>query len=202
MKQAPCQPFSGAWGRLDRVQYHPAAVSGPLPALRGGSGAPFVHASRTDYVQKSACFTATHPVPPQTCRMTDDTAPHRRLSDRGNGAPTIIGVGVIFRGDVIAPGSVMLSGAVRGDGDIGGSLQIARDAHWEGQVRAGSAVIAGQLTGSIECSGPLEVGAAAVIRGSVTAKSLAVANGGVIEGEIHVTSGAKVVTFEEKRKRS
>lgn len=134
-------------------------------------------------------------------RMTDDTAPHRRLSDRGSGPPTIIGVGVSFRGDVIAPGSVLLSGSVRGDGDIGGSLQIARDAHWEGQVRASSAVIAGQLTGSIECTGQLEVGAAAVIRGSVTARTLAVANGGVIEGEIHVTSGAKVVQFEEKRKR-
>ena len=133
--------------------------------------------------------------------MTDDTAPHRRLVDRGSGPPTIIGVGVSFRGDVIAPGSVLLSGSVRGDGDIGGSLQIARDAHWEGQVRASSAVIAGQLTGSIECTGQLEVGAAAVIRGSVTARTLAVANGGVIEGEIHVTSGAKVVQFEEKRKR-
>jgi cytoskeletal protein CcmA (bactofilin family) len=131
----------------------------------------------------------------------DETAPHRRLQDRGSGAPTIIGVGVSFRGDVIAPGSVMLSGSVRGDGDIGGSLQIARDAHWEGQVRAGSAVIAGALTGSIECAGPLEVGAAAVIKGSVTAKTLAVANGAVIEGEIQVTSGTEVVQFEEKRTR-
>ena len=133
--------------------------------------------------------------------MTDDTAPHRRLSDRGSGPPTIIGVGVTFRGDVIAPGSVLLSGNIRGDGDIGGSLQIARDAHWEGQVRAGSAVIAGHLTGSLECSGSLEVGAAAVIKGTVTAKTLAIANGAVIEGEIQVTSGAPIVKFEEKRKR-
>lgn len=132
--------------------------------------------------------------------MNDDTAPHRRLSDRGSGAPTVIGLGVSFRGDVIAPGSLMLSGTVRGDGDIGGALKIARDAHWEGQVRAGSAVIAGQLTGSIECSGALEVGAHAVIKGAVSAKTLAVANGAVIEGEIQVTSGAKVVQFEEKRK--
>lgn len=133
--------------------------------------------------------------------MTDDTAPHRRLVDRGSGPPTIIGTGVSFRGDVIAPGSVLLSGTVRGDGDIGGSLQIARDALWEGQVRAGSAVIAGALTGSIECSGPVELGSAAVIKGSVTAKTLAIANGAVIEGEIQVTSGAQVVKFEEKRKK-
>jgi cytoskeletal protein CcmA (bactofilin family) len=62
-------------------------------------------------------------------------------------------------------------------------------------------VIAGTLSGSIECSGPLEVGASAVIKGSVTAKTLAVANGAVIEGEIQVTSGAKVVQFEEKRRK-
>jgi cytoskeletal protein CcmA (bactofilin family) len=134
--------------------------------------------------------------------MNDDTAPHRRLSDRGSGPPTIIGTGVSFRGDVIAPGSVLLSGTVRGDGDIGGSLQIARDAHWEGQVRASAAVIAGQLTGSIECSGPLEVGAGAIIKGTVTARSLAIANGAVIEGEIQVTSGAKIVQFEERRKKA
>lgn len=133
---------------------------------------------------------------------TDETAPHRRLSDRGSGPPTIIGTGATFRGDVIAPGSVLLSGIVRGDGDIGGTLQIARDAHWEGRVRAGSAVIAGTLTGSIECSGPVEVGAVAVIKGSVTAKSLAIANGAVIEGEMHVTSGAPVVKFEEKRTKA
>jgi cytoskeletal protein CcmA (bactofilin family) len=77
---------------------------------------------------------------------------------------------------------------------------IARDAHWEGQIRAGSAVIAGALTGSIECTGPVEVGAQAVIKGSITAKTLAIANGAVIEGEIHVTSGADVIRFEEKRR--
>jgi len=131
---------------------------------------------------------------------TDQTAPHRRLSDRGSGPPTIIGTGVTFRGDVIAPGSVLLSGSVRGDGDIGGTLQIARDAHWEGQVRARSAVIAGALTGSIECTGPVEIGAAAVVKGNVTAKSLAIAKGAVLEGEIQVTSGAEVVKFEEKRR--
>src|SRR5690606_42077760 len=115
-------------------------------------------------VSRQAARAARHTGPIMTA--TDQTAPHRRLSDRGSGPPTIIGTGVSFRGDIIAPGSVLLSGNVRGDGDIGGSLQIARDAHWEGQVRAGSAVIAGALTGSIECTGPVELGAAAVVKGN------------------------------------
>ena len=125
--------------------------------------------------------------------------PNRRLTDRSNGPPTVIGAGVQFRGDIIAPGAVMLSGSVQGDGDVGGMLTIARDAHWEGQVRARSGVVAGKLTGSIVVSDRLEVGASAVIKGSVSARSLAIARGGVIEGDIQVTSGEAVVQFEEKR---
>jgi cytoskeletal protein CcmA (bactofilin family) len=111
----------------------------------------------------------------------------------------MIGPGVTFRGDLIAPGSVVLSGSVRGDGDIGGTLSIARDAHWEGNVRASNALVAGTLVGNIEVTGSLEVGTVAVIRGSVVASSLALAHGAVIEGEIQITSGKPVVHFEEKR---
>lgn len=125
--------------------------------------------------------------------------PNRRLTDRSNGPPTLIGAGVQFRGDIIAPGAVMLSGTVHGDGDVGGMLTIARDAHWEGQVRARSGVVAGRLTGSIVVTDRLEVGSAAVIKGTVSAKSLAIARGAVIEGDILVTSGEPVVQFEEKR---
>lgn len=125
--------------------------------------------------------------------------PNRRVSDRRNGPPTMISAGVSFRGDIVAPGAVMLSGAIRGDGDIGGTLSISRDAHWEGQVRARSAVIAGTLTGRIEVAEQLELGAAAVIRGQVVARTLAIARGAVIEGEILVVSGEPIVRFEEKR---
>jgi cytoskeletal protein CcmA (bactofilin family) len=124
---------------------------------------------------------------------------HRRVSDRRGGPPTVIGPGVSLRGDLIAPASVMLSGNIHGDGDIGGTLSIAREAHWEGQVRATAAVIAGQLTGGITVTEQLEVGPRAVIKGQVTARTLAIARGAVIEGEIQVTSGAPIVSFEEKR---
>ena len=47
--------------------------------------------------------------------------------------------------------------------------------------------------------GRLEIGASAVITGRVTARSLAIANGAIIESDVTVTSGAPVVRFEEKR---
>ncbi len=93
----------------------------------------------------------------------------------------------------------MLSGTVRGDGEIGGTLSIGRDALWEGKVRASAGVIAGTLTGSIEVSGALEVGQTAHIKGEITARTVAIARGATIEGEIQVTSGENIVRFEEKR---
>jgi len=38
-----------------------------------------------------------------------------------------------------------------------------------------------------------------VIRADVTARSIAIARGAVIQGEVMVTSGAAVIEFEEKR---
>jgi cytoskeletal protein CcmA (bactofilin family) len=128
-----------------------------------------------------------------------DETPKRRLSDRNAGPPTVIGEGVSMQGDLIAPGNVMLCGSVRGDGQIGGSLSMTRGAVWEGQVRARSAVVAGQLIGSLTVEDRLEVGAVAIIKGRITAKSLAIARGAVIEGDILVTSGEPIVQFEEKR---
>jgi cytoskeletal protein CcmA (bactofilin family) len=129
--------------------------------------------------------------------MADDLK--RRLSDRTNGSPTVLAEGATFTGDFVVPGALVLSGSVKGDGDIGGTLSIARGARWEGQVRARTAVIAGELVGSLTVADRLEVGAAAVIRGRVSARSLAIARGAVIEGDILVTSGEPIVQFEEKR---
>jgi cytoskeletal protein CcmA (bactofilin family) len=123
----------------------------------------------------------------------------RRLSDRTNGSPTVLAESVTFTGDLVVPGALVLSGSVRGDGQIGGTLSIARGARWEGQVKAKAAVVAGELTGSLDVADRLEVGSAAVIRGRVSARSLAIARGAVIEGDILVTSGEPIVQFEERR---
>jgi len=60
-------------------------------------------------------------------------------------------------------------------------------------------VIAGEIEGSVSVSEKLEIRRTARIRGGVRARSIAVAQGAVIDGEMAVTSGAAVVHFEEKR---
>jgi cytoskeletal protein CcmA (bactofilin family) len=45
----------------------------------------------------------------------------------------------------------------------------------------------------------LEIGYTAVIRGRVSARTVAIAKGAIVDGEIEVTSNSPVVQFEEKR---
>lgn len=133
--------------------------------------------------------------------MSDATSdrPRRRLFDRVDGSPTLLGEGTRFEGNLTAKGPVTLNGEVIGDAEIEGALTVATGAHWTGNVRAVNAAVAGRVTGNMAVAEKLEIGKAAVIRGNVSAKSLAIAHGAVVEGEIAVSGGQPVVRFEEKR---
>jgi len=102
-------------------------------------------------------------------------------------------------GDIETPGALMLGGSEQGDGNVHGELSISPDAEWVGEVHAVSAVVAGRITGAISVTERIEIAATAVIRGRVSARSIAMARGATIDGDVIVTSGEPIVQFEEKR---
>jgi cytoskeletal protein CcmA (bactofilin family) len=124
----------------------------------------------------------------------------RRLLDQIGDSPTFVAPGSRFTGDLETGGPLVVCGAVRGDGHVGGALNMAVKSEWEGEVHARAAVIAGRLTGRLVVDERLEVGATAVIQADVVARTIAVARGAVIEGTMTVTSGEPVIRFEERRK--
>lgn len=125
--------------------------------------------------------------------------PKRRLLDKFAGSPTFLGQNTRFAGDIESSGPFILCGYIRGDGRIEGALNLTAASHWEGNIQATQAIIAGNITGSITVAEKLEIGKSAAIRGSVTAKTLAIAQGAIVDGDITVTGGAPIVRFEEKR---
>jgi cytoskeletal protein CcmA (bactofilin family) len=125
--------------------------------------------------------------------------PRRRLADRVSTSPTFIGSGSRFTGDLECAGDLVVGGSVIGDGDVQGALTLSDGSRWEGELRAGNAVIAGEVVGSVTVAEKLELRATARIKGSLKARSIAVAKGAIIEGDMAVTSGTPVVHFEEKR---
>lgn len=125
--------------------------------------------------------------------------PKRRLLDQFGASPTFIAEGCRMHGDLETRGPLVLSGSLDGDGRVGGMLSISVGARWHGNVHAKAGVIAGEVIGNVTIDEKLEVSGTAVIRGSIAAKSLAIANGAVIDGDIVVTGTHPVVKFEEKR---
>jgi cytoskeletal protein CcmA (bactofilin family) len=129
---------------------------------------------------------------PQKRRLLD------QISEIGE-SPTFVAPGSRLTGDLETEGPLVVLGAVRGDGRIGGALNMAAGSEWHGEIHARAAVIAGRIVGRLVVEGKLEVGASAVIQAEIVARTVAVARGAVIEGAVTVTSGEPVTRFEEKR---
>jgi cytoskeletal protein CcmA (bactofilin family) len=129
-------------------------------------------------------------------------APKRRLIDQLGVSPTFVAEGSRFTGDVETSGPLVVCGAIRGDGRVGGALSMAATSQWEGEIHAEAAVVAGRISGKLVVEHKLEVGASAVIHADIVAGSIAVAKGAVIDGEVTITSGQPIVRFEEKRRRA
>lgn len=125
--------------------------------------------------------------------------PKRRLLDEIGSSPTFVADGCNLTGDLVTNGPIVVCGSVTGDGRIGGALRMAANSAWTGEVHARHGIIAGKITGKLVIAEKLEIGATAVIRADVTARSIAVAKGAVIEGQVTITSGEAVIEFEEKR---
>ena len=81
-----------------------------------------------------------------------------------------------------------------------GALTLSEGGRWEGNVQATHAVVAGEVQGSITVAEKLEIRKSARIQGSVKAKTIAIAEGGVIDGDMAITSEVPVMRYEEKRK--
>jgi cytoskeletal protein CcmA (bactofilin family) len=126
-------------------------------------------------------------------------APKRRLVDQLGVSPTFVAEGCRFTGDIETSGPLVVCGAIRGDGRVGGALSMAAKSQWDGEIHAQAAVVAGRISGKLVIAEKLEVGSTAVIRADIVARSIAVAKGAVIDGEVTITSGQPIVRFEERR---
>ena len=133
--------------------------------------------------------------------MPETTAdrPRRRLFDQVSGAPTLVGAGSEFEGELRVNGPMSLGGTIVGNGTIDGAVAIAREGHWRGNVTARSAVVAGKITGDVTIEAKLEIGKSAVIRGNIRARVIAIADGANVDGQMTVTGDEPVLRFEEKR---
>jgi cytoskeletal protein CcmA (bactofilin family) len=129
--------------------------------------------------------------------MTD--APRRRIIDRNAATPTLLGYGTSLTGTLECAGDLVVAGHANGKVKVAGSLTIADTGQWEGEIETQVAIIAGEVQGTLTVNEKLEIRRTARIRGTVRAKSIAIATGAVVDGEMAVTGNTPVIKFEERR---
>ena len=127
------------------------------------------------------------------------SAQKRRFLEGNSSTPTFIGAESVFVGNIRGAGQFVVSGEVHGDGEINGGLNLSATGTWNGFIQAEQAIVAGKITGGLSVKNKLEIGNTAVIHGKVSARTIAIAKGAIVDGEIEVTSGSPVTEFEEKR---
>lgn len=123
----------------------------------------------------------------------------RRFFEGSAASPTFIGADSVIVGNIRGAGQFVVSGEVHGDGELEGGLNLSATGSWHGFIQAQQAVVAGKIIGGLTVRDKLEIGYTAVIRGKVSARTVAIAKGAIVDGEIEVTSGSPVLQFEEKR---
>ena len=115
---------------------------------------------------------------------------------------TFIGPGSVFVGDIRGIGHYVVSGEVHGDGHLSGGLHLSASGRWHGFIVASQAIVAGEITGGLTVEDKLEIGSTAVIRGKVSARTIAIAKGAIVDGEIEITSDTPMLEFEERRDKA
>lgn len=123
----------------------------------------------------------------------------RRILDSANGAATFIAPTTKITGTLTGKGSYVFCGEMNGDCDIDGPVTLASGARWKGTLRASDVIVAGRIDGDVVAKHRIEVSETAHIAGSLAGRSIAVAEGAVIEGDIKVTNGTSPQDFKEKR---
>jgi cytoskeletal protein CcmA (bactofilin family) len=127
------------------------------------------------------------------------SAQKRRFLEGSSYTPTFIGAESVIVGNIRGTGQFVVSGEVHGDGEIDGGLNLSATGTWNGFIQAERAIVAGKITGGLSVRDKLEIGYTAVIHGKVSARTIAIAKGAIVDGEIEVTSGLPVAEFDEKR---
>jgi cytoskeletal protein CcmA (bactofilin family) len=120
----------------------------------------------------------------------------RRSLDKVEGFATSVGPEAHFTGSIGGAGHCIVHGRVEGDCDLQSTVVIGETGFWQGDIQAENILVAGRVEGTITARQKLEIISTARIQGSLTSPVIAIAEGAVHEGEIHM---GQVQRFVDRR---
>jgi cytoskeletal protein CcmA (bactofilin family) len=110
----------------------------------------------------------------------------RTGSNGGEGTLSIIAGGMRVIGDIETEGVIKIEGRVEGSVRAGRQVLVGRQGEVNGDITTREAVIGGKVQGTVSAAERLEVQATSTIIGDINTKSIAVAEGGRINGTVRI----------------
>ncbi len=126
----------------------------------------------------------------------------RRLEDRLGTSSSILSPNTKIQGIIEGDESLVIKGHFKGDVVSKGLVWLDKGGKIQGNVRSHYVIIDGELIGKIESAERVELRTDSHMTGNVETENLAVADGAVFEGAIHMPKRQNdAISFVEKRKR-
>ena len=106
-----------------------------------------------------------------------------------------IGKSIAIKGDLTGNEDMVIEGKVDGKVELpNNQLTIGANGVVRAEVKAKSVVVVGRVTGNVHATERVELQSTGVVEGDVTAPKLVVAEGGVLNGSIHMSKPAAEAT--------
>lgn len=102
------------------------------------------------------------------------------------GGLSIVGAGMLVRGDLESNGVVKVEGIVEGHVRARGQVLVAKEGAVHGDIETIEAVVGGTVSGAIRATERVEVQAGASVEGDITTRRISVAEGGTLNGLIRM----------------
>jgi cytoskeletal protein CcmA (bactofilin family) len=116
-------------------------------------------------------------------KSTDDS---RSTPPAGGNSLSIIAAGTRIDGDIETDGVIRVEGIVEGSIRAGRQVLVGRQGHIVGDIITREAVIGGRVEGTINATERLEIQSTSLIVGDIISRSIAVVEGGKINGTVRI----------------
>jgi cytoskeletal protein CcmA (bactofilin family) len=103
------------------------------------------------------------------------------------GAETIIGAGVVVRGNLESQSDIMVDGQLDGNITTTGDVTIGVNAKVKAEITGSNVTVAGLLKGNIHATGEAAIRETGQVDGDITAAGLAISSGGIFIGRSQLT---------------
>lgn len=100
-----------------------------------------------------------------------------------SGSETLIGTGVIVKGNLSTEGDVVIDGSLIGEIKSSGSVSLGVNADIKANIIARNVIISGNLKGNVTAESEAVITDTGRVEGDITTYSLVIASGGIFSGQ-------------------